>query len=547
MTSVSEYLLKRLEQIGIQHVFGVAGDYVLDFMDRIIAGPFKLIPTCNELDAGYAADGYARAHGVSAVVVTYGVGGLSVFNAVAGAYAERVPMIVISGAPHSHMRHNQVLVHHLVRHYEMQLAAFREITSCAVILTDPATAPEEIDRAIAACIRTKRPVYVEIPVDIVEQNCRDPEPLAFNDGMISNEDALNEAVHEAGAMLAAARSPAVLIGMEVRRFGLIGPVMDLLEKGGYAVATTIGGKSAIGEAHPHFVGVYQGGFSLGAAHNVVEGADVLLCIGAWMTDITTGGFTAHLDESRMISANSDRVRIRHHFYEQVSLRHFIEKLTGAMPAVDGSAHAHTPIPYQRRSVYEPVADRRLTVSRFFDRMNHFLDSSMVVVCDTGDVMFGATELHRDEPESYFAQDYYLSIGYGLPASLGVALAVPHKRTAVFIGDGAFQMTAQELSTLIRCGTNASVFVLNNGGYATERLIHDGPYNEIQPWRYYRLPEAFGGLPGLAVSTEGDLERALEEVRNRNGETMLVEIIVDRSDTTETLARVGENVRRLSKK
>jgi TPP-dependent 2-oxoacid decarboxylase len=547
MTSVADYLTKRLEHIGIQYVFGVAGDYVLDFMDRIVASPLKLIPTCNELDAGYAADGYARANGVSAVVVTYGVGGLSVFNAVAGAYAERVPMIVISGAPHSHMRHNHVLVHHLVRHYEAQLAAFREITSCAVILTDPATAPEEIDRAIGACIRTKRPVYIEIPVDVVDQGCRNPEPLAFDDGMISNADALDEAVREAAVMLATARSPAALIGMEVRRFGLGGLVADLLEKGGYPVATTIGGKSAIAETHPHFVGVYQGGFSLGAAHDIIEGADVLLCLGAWMTDITTGGFTAHLDEGRMVSANSDRIRIRHHIFEQVSLRDLIEKLTEKLPAVDGSAHVHTPVPYQKSSVYKPVSDRRLTVSRFFDRMNRFLDGSMVVVSDTGDVMFGATELHRDEPESYFAQDYYLSIGYGLPAALGVALAVPGKRTVVFTGDGAFQMTAQELSTFIRYGVNATVFVLNNGGYATERMIHDGPYNEVQPWRYCRLPEAFGGLPGLAVRTEGDLERALEEVRQRNGEAMLVEIIVERSDTTEALARVGESVRRLSKK
>jgi TPP-dependent 2-oxoacid decarboxylase len=546
MTTVGEYLVRRLEQAGVRHVFGVPGDYVLDFMDRIVASPIGLINTANELNAGYAADGYARMRGISALAVTYGVGGLSALNAVAGAYAERVPVIVISGSPHSKLRHGRVLMHHLVENYETQINAYRQVTACSQMLTDPVRAPDQIDRAVKTCLRTKRPVYIEIPVDLVGQRCEEPSGGLENGGPASDPSALAEAVAEASAMLAGAVRPAVLIGMEVRRFGLAGPVTALLEKGGYPVATTIGGKTAVSETHPHAIGVYQGGFSEGRAHDTIEAADVLLSLGAWMTDVTTGGFTAHLDPDRMIDANADRVRIRRHYYDQVLLGDFIEGLTAAIAAVDEPGHPHTPPPYLRPAPVKPgPADRPLTVARFFERLGGFLDGGMTVVSDTGDVMFGSTGLHRPEPESYFAQDYYLSIGYSLPAGVGISLAAPDRRTVVLIGDGAFQMTAQEFSTYRRYGLNPVVFVLNNAGYVTERLIHDGPYNEIHPWSYHLVPEALGCPPGLLARTEGELERAFEAIRRRPDEPVLVEVVVGRTDASETLTRVGERVRKLS--
>jgi indolepyruvate decarboxylase len=545
-TTVADYLVSRLEQAGVSHVFGVPGDYVLDFMDRIVESPIQLVNTCNELNAGYAADGYARIRGISAIVVTFGVGGLSALNAVARAYAERVPMVVISGAPHSKLRHDRAMTHHLVENYQTQINAFRQVTACSEMITDASRAPEQIDRVLKTCLRTKRPVYIEIPVDLVDQQCDElSAPLDGSDSR-SNPEALAEAVAEAASMLAGARQPAVFIGMEVRRFRLLRQVTALLEKGGYAVATTIGGKTAIAETHPHYIGVYQGGFSEGLAHDTIEQADVLLCLGAWMTDVTTGGFTAHLDPDRMINANADRVRIRHHFYEQVTLKDFIERLTAAIATADEPAHRHTPPPYISGGIRRPEPEKPLTVAHFFERLGSFLDNSMIVVSDTGDVMFGSTGLHREEPESYFAQDYYLSIGYSLPAALGLGLAARDKRPVVLIGDGAFQMTAQELSTICRYSLNAVVFVLNNGGYVIERLIHDGPYNEISPWAYHRLPEALGCPAGILARTEGELETALEAALQRGREPVLVEVVVGRTDSSETLARVGEQIRKISR-
>jgi TPP-dependent 2-oxoacid decarboxylase len=272
MTTVADYLVGRLEQAGVRHVFGVPGDYVLDFKDRIVESPLELVNTCNELNAGYAADGYARIRGISAVVVTYGVGGLSALNAVAGAYAERVPMVVISGAPHSKLWHDCVIMHHLVENYQTQINAFRQVTACAEILTDACRAPEQIDRAVKTCLRTKRPVYIEIPADLVGQQCSG-SPAAFNDEVHrSNPEALAEALAKASSMLAGALRPAVFIGMEVRRFRLLRQVTALLEKSGYPVATTIGGKTAIAMKSLGIRATMPGGMfhpaSTSAAYNV---------------------------------------------------------------------------------------------------------------------------------------------------------------------------------------------------------------------------------------------------------------------------------------
>jgi TPP-dependent 2-oxoacid decarboxylase len=546
-TTIGRYLVERLEQAGVRHAFGVPGDYVLDLMDLIVASPIRLINTCNEVNAGYAADGYARANGIGAAIVTYGVGGLNALNAVAGAYAERVPLVVVSGAPHTRMQHNHVLMHHLVDHYDLQRELYEKVTVCAVTLDDPRLAPEQIDKALSACLRRKRPVYIEVPVDFVNQPCEAPAQPSFDITTKSDPETLAEAVREAQEWLSRASSPAVLVGMEVRRFHLQDHLLALLEKAGYPVATTIGGKTALAETHEHYVGVYQGGFTSGRAHDLIEGADCLLCLGAWMTDITTGGFTAHLDANRMISAHSDKVNIHHHTYDGIFLGDFMAELTRAVSAVPIGRHAHSEVPYRTIRPYVPKKETKITAARFFERMGGFLEAGQNVVCDTGDVMFGATELLFNQVEGFTSQDFYLSIGYSLPAALGAGLAVPQRRPVVFIGDGAFQMTAQELGTFKRAGVHPIVFVLNNDGYVIERLIHDGPYNDIARWDYSKLSGALDAGNGVAVGTEGELEEALALAAEASDKLVLIEVRVDRHDATETLSRVAENIRNLSHK
>ncbi|MBN1556106.1 MAG: alpha-keto acid decarboxylase family protein [Phycisphaerae bacterium] len=546
MTTVGRYLVRRLHELGVKHLFGVPGDYVLDLMDLVIDSPIEFIGTCNELNAGYAADAYGRLNGISAAMVTYGVGGFSLLNAAAGAYAERVPMVMISGAPHSARRRAHAPMHHLATDYRLQLDIYSRVTAAAVMLTQAEQAPGQIDCTLQTCLMHKRPVYIEVPVDMVDAPCAAPSaPLGPPPAAPSHPDALAESLVETTAMLAAAQHPAILCGVEVHRFGLRDDVVRLLDACGYPVATTVNGKTAIPEEHPGFVGIYEGALSRPEVLDTIESADCLLSLGAWFTDIATGGFTAKLNDAKMISANSDRVKIKHHHYDNVYLADFVRGLIDTVQPTPFQKRHVSPAPHITEKPYQPDPAEKITVKRFFERLNTFLNDDMILIAATGDAMFGAAELHTNKPESFLAQANYLSIGYSLPATLGVSLAAPNKRAVLVIGDGAFQMTAQELSTILRDDAAPILFLLNNDGYLIERAIHDGPYNEIRRWKYHELPPVFGGPTGLAVYTEGDLEEALKKARECEDELVFVEIVLDRNDATEALRRIGQAVRKQS--
>ena len=548
MTTIGRYLVRRLCEIGVKHLFGVPGDYVLDLMDEVIDSPLRFIGTCNELNAGYAADAYSRLNGIGAVMVTYGVGGFSLLNAVAGAYAERVPLVVISGAPHSAQRRIHAPMHHLATDYRLQLDIFSRITAASVMLTQADQAAGQIDCTLQTCLMFKRPVYIEVPLDMVDAPCAAPtEPLGSPPPAPSDRESLAESIVETTAMLTAAQRPAILCGVEVHRFGLRNDVVKLLDECGYPVACTINGKTAIPEEHPGFIGIYEGALSRPAVRETIESADCLLSLGAWFTDIATGGFTAKLDDHRMISANSDRVKIKHHHYDQVYLPDFVRGLIQTLQPTPAQKRHVSPAPHLAEKAYQPQPAAAITVARFFERLNEFLNDDMVLITGTGDSMFGAAELHTNKPESFVAQAYYLSLGYSLPASLGLALAVPQKRTVLVIGDGAFQMTNQELSTIIRNKVASIIFLLNNDGYVIERAIHDGPYNEIQQWKYHELPAVFGGPRGWEVRTEGDLEAALQQAMRNPDELTFIEIVLDREDATPALRRIAQAVRNVSVK
>ncbi len=545
--TVSQYIIRRLQQIGVNHIFSVPGDYVLDFMDRIVDSPIELIGNCNELNAGYATDAYARLNGIGAAVVTYGVGGFSILNAVAGSYAERVPVIMISGAPNSARRESHALVHHLIGEYTLQYEVFRKITADAVLLTNPKTAPEEIDRVILNCLTQKRPGYIEIPVDMVDRPCAEPGDTRFEVHRSSDPDSLAESVEEAAGLMNAAEKPVILAGIEIERFGLGREMLDLVERIEIPYATTINGKSVIPELHPQFMGVYQGGLSRDVVRKQVEASDCVLALGVWMTDMTTGGFTSALKSDRLVSAHYDRIQIRHHYYDSVWMGDFIAALSKALnPRLYRSSHPTNP--HQPLGTFAPQPNTAITIKRFYDRLNRFLDDDMILIAETGDAICAAPELYIEETENFLAQAYYLSIGYGVPAALGVSLARPNKRVVLLEGDGAFQMTAQETSTLIRYECNPIIFLLNNDGLVIERMIHDGPYNDIQQWKYHRLANVFGeGVLCLEVKTEEDMEKALQTAQDHPHQMVFVEVHFSRTDCSEALKRLGSELRKLAEK
>ena len=542
--TVAEYLLTRLKQIGVDHLFGVAGDFVLGFFNQVLKSEVKYVGTCNELNAAYAADGYARIRGVGAFASTFGVGELSAINGVAGAYAERVPVVVITGSPATINFRTRPLLHHTLGDYQIPLRMYEKITAASTQLVSGETAPDEIDRVLSACLSRQQPVYISLPADVVMMKCHQPNVFHFPTPAPSDPDALTEAINEALGMLLKAQKPVVIGGMELIRFKLQNEFAGLLDKTGFPYTTMMLGKTVLSEHHPQFIGIFEGDRSRDYVRDRVESADCILQLGDLMTDFNTGGFTTKLDDSKTICANLRSVKIKHHFYENVYLRDFVLGLTAKLArrdpatldiqcASDGCVHRCT-------ESYRPDAQQPLTIKRFFDRMSHFVENDSIVIAETGVSLFSAAEMLMPIGATFIGQTFYGSIGYTVGATLGAAMAAQDRRVVLFVGDGAFQVTCQDLSTMIRYGLKPIIFLLNNDGYTIERVIVDRPYNDIQPWRYHKLLEVFGGGMGLDVRTEGELEDALDKAATAEG-LVFVEVHTGRLDCPESLRSAGRSM------
>jgi indolepyruvate decarboxylase len=273
----------------------------------------------------------------------------------------------------------------------------------------------------------------------------------------------------------------------------------------------------------------------------VEGADLLLCLGAWMTDLDLGGYTATLNPARMVVANSERVKIRHHVFEHVPIKDYLDGLRVRLLGKTGR-FPRPPLPSAPRAPHTADPGAILTADRFWARMNEFLKDDHIVVSDTGSSTFETVKLRLPRGADFLGQAFYASMGFAIPAALGAKLASPRHRPVVFVGDGAFQMTGQELSTIIRHGQNPIILLLNNDGYQTERAIYDNAYNDLRMWDYTLMPEVFGGVRGIRVVTEGDLETVLADADVQQDRLFFIEVRLGRFDYSETLRRIGERLR-----
>jgi len=332
--------------------------------------------------------------------------------------------------------------------------------------------------------------------------------------------------------------------VEIIRFKLQQAFAGLLDKTGFPYVTMMLGKTVLSEHHPQFIGLFEGDRSRDYVRKRVESADCVLQLGALMTDLNTGGFTTHLDASKTICANIHSVKIKHHNYENVSLHDFIlgltEKLSRRDPetleihrATDGCVHRHT-------EPYRPNASTPLTIKRFFDRVSHFIEQDSIVIAETGVSLFSAAEMLMPDGATFIGQTFYGSIGYTVGATLGASMAAQNRRAVLFVGDGSFQVTGQDLSTMIRNHLKPIIFLINNGGYTIERVISDRPYNDIQPWQYHKLVDVFGGGLGLEVRTEGELEGALGKAVTTDG-LVFIEIHTGRLDCPESLRSAGRSM------
>jgi TPP-dependent 2-oxoacid decarboxylase len=541
--SIGEYLIQRLYAHGVRHVFGIPGDYVLGFYDQLSQSKLRLINTCDEQGAGFAADAYARVRGLGAVCVTYCVGGLKVANTTAEAFAEKSPVVVISGAPGMKEREKNPLLHHKVREFDTQKKVFEQLTIASTVLSDPQTAFQEIDRVLHAALRFKRPVYIELPRDLVNVPGI-PHHKAAELHERSDRKSLREALAEAERMINAARRPVILADVEVHRFGLQEQLLKLARKTNIPVAATVLGKSVIGEHHPFYLGIYEGAMGRDDVRQYVESSDCVILLGAFMTDINLGIYTARLDPARSIYATSEKLSIRYHSYEDVRFKDFIHGLVGLR--LRARKLGKIPRPPQivpGPALRSPHSPKPITVRRLFERLNAFLSKSTVVVADVGDALFGAADLFIRESTEFISPAYYTSMGFAVPASIGAQLANPKLRPLVLVGDGAFQMTGMELATVARYKLNPVVVLLNNRGYGTERHMQDGPYNDVWPWAYHRLPEILGAGRGFVVETEEELDRALREAEQWTKSFCLLEVRLAPLDRSPALDRLATRLAR----
>lgn len=536
--SIGEYLIQRLQDYGIHDVFGLPGDYILGFYSMLEESPINVVGCCSEDSAGFAADAYARIRGMGAVCVTYCVGGLKLCNPIAGAYAEKSPVVVITGAPGLNERKNNPLLHHMVRDFRTQLEVFEKLCVSATELVDPVTAFREIDRVLSDCARYKRPVYIEIPRDMVkvipETPCEfDLLPLE------SDAEALTEAANEAATLISASKKPVIIAGVEIHRFGLQDRLISLAEQSQIPMAATLLGKSVVRETHPRYVGIYEGAMGRREVTEFIEDSDCVILLGTFMTDINLGIYTANLDPSRCIYATSEQLRIRRHKYDGVLLGDFLRELSARRP--QPSKRVIPPRPATEREAYMIRPTSQITISRLMGRINDALGQDIIVISDIGDALFAASDLVIHQRTEFLSPAYYTSMGFAVPATLGASVARPGLRVLAIVGDGAFQMTGMELSTIVRHHFDPIVIVLDNKGYGTERFLHPGDFNDIQPWNYSKLPEVLGGGTGYEVRTEGEFDQALNKALADKSGMSLIQVHLAEDDVSNALARLAENL------
>ncbi|MEO9320107.1 MAG: thiamine pyrophosphate-binding protein [Nitrososphaera sp.] len=539
---VADYLIKSLYGCGVRHVFGVPGDYVLGFYDRLEKTKrLEIVTTCDEQGAGFAADAYARIRGLGVVCITYGVGGLKVANTTSQAFAEKSPVIVISGSPGMDERLDDPLLHHKVSDFGMQKRVFDEMTCEAAVIDDAGTAAEKIDRVIRSVLRFKQPGYIEIPRDVAGQHIRTagPENPIMAARQPNDTPTIREAGGEAVSMILAAKKPVIIAGEEIHRFGLQETLLLFIQRTGIPAAATILGKSVIDELHPLYAGIYEGAVGRKETREFVESSDCIIILGASLSDVTLGMFTAKLDRSKTIYAASEKIAIRHHRFDDITMQGFLEYLAKstelAQKAPRRNDIPHPPPPKNPRA----TPGSKITVDYLVERINFFLKDGMMVLADVGDSLFASADIVIRGKTKFLSPAYYASLGFAVPGSIGAQMAEPSLRPLVLVGDGAFQMTGIELATAAKYKLNPIVIVLNNGIYLTEESILPGQFNDLQPWDYSRMTDVVGNGRGFVIETEEELDAALAEAEKSTGAFCLLDVRLSRSDRSRALQQMSK--------
>ncbi|MFF2449735.1 alpha-keto acid decarboxylase family protein [Neobacillus sp. NPDC058068] len=521
--TVGQYLFDCLKLEGITEIFGVAGDYnftLLDTLERY--NGIRFISGRNELNSGYAADGYTRIKGISALITTFGVGELSACNAIAGANSEHVPIIHIVGAPPDKDQKEHKLMHHTLMdgNFDVFRKVYEHIAAYTAVLT-PENAKIEIPNAIRISKEKKKPVYLVVADDLVtkpitaREEPMPPRPM-------SNLKTLQAAADHVRKLLERAHRPVILVDVKTMRFGLQTAVRQLADAMNVPVVTMMFGKGAFDEAHQNYIGMYLGSFGSSEVQSTVENADCIIAIGMVWADTNTANFTAKLNPLVTVNIQPDMVKVAEAEYPNVLATDMLQAVQKVGYKGKGLA-GKLSFPYDQ---VKASADEPLMAAGYYPRFQRMLKESDIVIVETGTFYNGMAEVRLPSNVTYIGQGGWESIGYATPSAFGASIAAPERRVLLFTGDGSLQLTAQEISSILYYGCKPIIFVLNNDGYTIEKYLNvkteDQKYNQIPRWSYTKLAEAYGGNAfTVTVRTFGELDQAITQAEKERAERLCI--------------------------
>jgi indolepyruvate decarboxylase len=540
--NLTERLLKALADRGATEVFGIPGDFALPLFREIErCGLLPLHTLSHEPAVGFAADAAARMRGgLGVAAVTYGAGAFNIVNAVAGAYAERVPLVVLSGAPAAHEAASGLLLHHQVKTLDSQWRVFEELTVARARLDDARQAPQQIARVLDAALRESRPVYLEIPRDMPQRPCDEvvatPPPAVDTEALAACADELLE-------RMGRAKRPMLMVGVEVRRYGLEGKVAELSRRLGIPVVTSFMGRGLLSDTDVPLRGTYLGLAGDPDLSAEVEASDGLLLLGVIVSDTNFAVSARRIDLRFAIQALDGRVVMGHHVYPDVPLARLVDELLerAPRPALRSEvAHVPRASPPGAPSDSSPSALVPADIANAVNRLMR-RHGPMPIACDVGDCLFTAMDI---APTALIAPGYYAGMGYGVPAGLGLQVATG-QRPIVLVGDGAFQMTGWELGNALRCGADPIVLVFNNAGWEMLRVFEpEARFNDLGRWDFASMAAGMGG-DGQRVDTVSQLTDALERAYATRGRFQLIDVRLAPGARSPTLSRFVNAVKRLS--
>jgi indolepyruvate decarboxylase len=543
--TVIQYVLSRLREIGISDVFGVPGDYSFPVTDAICNDPnMRWVGCCNELNAAYAADGYARIRGMAALCTTYGVGELSAINGIAGSYAEHLPVFHLVGTPNMGTQSARAIMHHTLGNGEYGLfQKMSEPVVCAMAVMTPQNVAMETERLIAAALYHRRPVYMAFPADYANQ------PVVCSASPVpapgSNPQSLNAAVDAVVAAITEAERPCFLPGILLARTGTRQIMKEVIDRSGLPFATMFMAKSVLDEQHPNYIGMYNGRLMNENVREYVEDCDVIIEVGTIMSDFNSGAFTANIDPSKIISIRHHRTIVFGKSFPNIEMKDILSSLAKRLPY-----RQMEKIPVCSLGAITGEEADPITAETLYPRWANFMKANDILIAETGTASMGLGFAKMPKGATFHNQTLWGSIGWATPAAFGAAVAAPDRRLVLVTGDGSFQLTAQEISQFGRLGLKPVIFVLNNAGYLIERLLCKDPaigYNDIADWRYSKLPRALGCDDWFTarVTTCEAFDEALETAAN--AETgCLIEVVTDAYAASPLALKLHDAVKTLYK-